>query len=75
VAFQRQLSVVRQVLKRLRAAERLNPNSVSADSQHVLSEACTDKLRVMADCLLDTLLGLTHETGSRVSIYLHIPKA
>jgi hypothetical protein len=64
IAFQRQLSIVRHVLSRLKSAVFLEHQSLDSVSQQVLSDACTDKLRVMADCLLDTLLGIAHESGS-----------
>jgi hypothetical protein len=68
IAFQRQLSIVRHVLVRLKSAHSLEPQTLDNISQQALSEACTDKLRVMADSLLDALLGIAHESGSnRVS--------
>ncbi|XP_065342145.1 baculoviral IAP repeat-containing protein 6 isoform X6 [Cloeon dipterum] len=72
IAFQRQLSIVRHVLGRLCSAASLEPKYLDSKSQQVLSAACTDKLRIMADCLLDTLLGIAHESGSNRSLALQL---
>ncbi|XP_059477801.1 baculoviral IAP repeat-containing protein 6 [Neocloeon triangulifer] len=72
IAFQRQLSIVRHVLSRLRSAASMEPRYLDSKAQQVLSEACTDKLRIMSDCLLDTLLGIAHESGSNRGLALQL---
>ncbi|XP_071454170.1 dual E2 ubiquitin-conjugating enzyme/E3 ubiquitin-protein ligase BIRC6 [Hetaerina americana] len=61
VAFQHQLNLVRSVVRRLESA--LGKGSLTSLPNSRPLPACTDKLRVLGECLLDTLLGLSHELG------------
>ncbi|XP_046401534.1 baculoviral IAP repeat-containing protein 6 [Ischnura elegans] len=61
VAFQHQLNLVRGVVRRLESA--LGKGSLASVLHTPTLPACTDKLRVLGECLLDTLLGLSHELG------------
>ncbi|KAG8233771.1 hypothetical protein J437_LFUL003842, partial [Ladona fulva] len=56
VSFQHQLNLVRSVVRRLESTLGIYPDERPLHT-------FTDKLRVLAECLLDTLLGLTHEFG------------
>ncbi|KAJ9600171.1 hypothetical protein L9F63_009505, partial [Diploptera punctata] len=64
VTFQHQLNLVRNVMRRLESAQgKIHSLPEIKDSQKMLSEACTDKLRVLGESLLDLLLFLVYEIG------------
>lgn len=75
VTFQHQLNIVRNVIRRLESAQgKVRSLPDVKDTQRMLSEACTDKLRVLGESLLDLLLYLVYEIGPvpRVSTKLVI---
>ncbi|XP_069689782.1 baculoviral IAP repeat-containing protein 6 isoform X2 [Periplaneta americana] len=64
VTFQHQLNLVRNVMRRLESAQgKVHSLPDLTDTQRMLSEACTDKLRVLGEGLLDILLYLVYEIG------------
>lgn len=64
VTFQHQLNLVRNVMRRLECAQgKVHSLSDLKDTQKMLSEACTDKLRVLGESLLDLLLYLVYDIG------------
>ena len=71
MTFQHQLNLVCNVMRRLESAQgKIHSLPEIKDTQKMLSEACTDKLRVLGESLLDLLLFLVYEIGPvpRVSI-------
>jgi hypothetical protein len=64
VTFQHQLNLVRNVMQRLECAQgKVHSLPDLKDTQRMLSEACTDKLRVLGESLLDLLLYLVYDIG------------
>lgn len=64
MTFQHQLNLVRNVIRRLESAQgKVHSLPDVKDTQKMLSEACTDKLRVLGEGLLDLLLYLVYEIG------------
>jgi baculoviral IAP repeat-containing protein 6 len=64
VTFQHQLNLVRNVMRRLECAQgKVHSLPDLKDPQRMLSEACTDKLRVLGESLLDLLLYLVYDIG------------
>jgi baculoviral IAP repeat-containing protein 6 len=64
VTFQHQLNLVRNVMQRLESAQgKVHSLPDIKGTPRMLSEACTDKLRVLGEGLLDLLLYLVYEIG------------
>ena len=64
MTFQHQLNLVRNVIRRLECAQgKVHSLPDLKDTQRMLSEACTDKLRVLGESLLDLLLYLVYDIG------------
>jgi baculoviral IAP repeat-containing protein 6 len=64
VTFQHQLNLVRNVMRRLESAQgKVNSLPDIKSTSRMLSEACTDKLQVLGEGLLDLLLYLVYEIG------------
>lgn len=64
MTFQHQLNLVRNVMQRLECAQgKVHSLPDLKDTQRMLSEACTDKLRVLGESLLDLLLYLVYDIG------------
>ncbi|KDR13250.1 hypothetical protein L798_12638, partial [Zootermopsis nevadensis] len=64
VTFQHQLNLVRNVMRRLESAQgKVHSLPDIKGTPRMLSEACTDKLRVLGEGLLDLLLYLVYEIG------------
>ncbi|CAG2054626.1 unnamed protein product, partial [Timema podura] len=61
VTFQHQLNLVRGVMQRLEGRAPTLPDT--RDPQTLLAAACSDKLRVLGEGLLDVLLYLVYEIG------------
>ena len=59
MTYQHQLNIVRSVIRRLGGAWQ---NGSNAEGQNALSSACTDKLRVLGENLLD-LMYRVYENG------------
>lgn len=57
ITYQNQLNSIRSVMRRLRAYKD------TSEPQNSLSSACTDKLRVLGENLLDLLLHLAYNVG------------
>lgn len=69
IAFQNQLNIVKNVIKRLETA-------LAGDQQQVVPEStmkvlCTDKLRVLSECLVESLLHFIITYGSKNVSTLH----
>lgn len=70
IAFQNQLNIVKNVIKRLKHA--LNEDQVvKANQDYSLKSFCTDKLRVLSECLVELLLHFIATYGSQNVSTLH----
>lgn len=69
IAFQNQMNIVKNVIKRLE-------NALTVEQQHQspetsLSTVCTDKLRVLSECLVESLLHFIITYGPKTVSALH----
>jgi baculoviral IAP repeat-containing protein 6 (apollon) len=69
IAFQNQLNIVKNVIRRLKVA--LNEDPVKVNQDFTLQSFCTDKLRVMSECLVELLLHFIAQYGSQNVSNLH----
>lgn len=68
LTFQNQLNVVRNVIKRLESS--LDDKN-NGDEEHSLKSLCTDKLRVISECLVELLLHFVMNYGLHSISALH----
>ncbi|GAB0094178.1 Baculoviral IAP repeat-containing protein 6 [Sergentomyia squamirostris] len=64
ISFQHQLNVIRNVIARLEGALEENPIHPKDAPRMTMSEVCTDKLRVLQECLIEALLHFVIEFGT-----------
>lgn len=70
IAFQNQLNIVKNVIRRLKNA--LNEDQIVKNNQdYSLKSFCTDKLRVLSECLVELLLHFIATYGSQNVSTLH----
>ncbi|XP_055696918.1 baculoviral IAP repeat-containing protein 6 isoform X3 [Phlebotomus papatasi] len=64
ISFQHQLNVIKNVIARLEGALEENPVNPKDAPRLTMSEICTDKLRVLSECLIEALLHFVVEFGT-----------
>lgn len=69
IAFQNQLNVVKNVIKRLEGALIVDTHQPTSETS--LKSLCTDKLRVLSECLVESLLHFIITYGSQNVAALH----
>jgi baculoviral IAP repeat-containing protein 6 len=68
ISLQNQLNVIKNVIRRLENSMDENPQVVAETS---LKQLCTDKLRVLSECLVETLLHFSTTYGSQNVAAVH----
>lgn len=69
IAFQNQLNIVKNVIRRLEGA--LPGDQQQSNTKNSLKDICTDKLRVLSECLVESLLHFLIKYGPKSVSTLH----
>ncbi|XP_055678934.1 baculoviral IAP repeat-containing protein 6 isoform X2 [Lutzomyia longipalpis] len=64
ISFQHQLNVIKNVIARLEGALEENPTNPRDAPRLTMGDICTDKLRVLSECLIEALLHFVVEFGT-----------